>query len=140
MTNHSPCKILFDDAGAEETLHAEHVGVDRYRLQNIPFFAPGVSLHDVVVAREDTEGLPTFVRVVEKGGHRTIRCVIDASPPDVPRQELLHGLAARGLRCEAILDTYFTIDIPPSVGLDAVVEFLITRGWRWEHADPAPPP
>jgi len=140
MPTYFRCKILFDEDGADETLNAEHVGADRYRLENIPFFALGVSRYDVVEAREDTAGMLTFVRVVEKSGHRTVRCVADESRTEATHRDLVHELATRGLRCEAILDKYFTIDVPPSVGLDTIVEFLITRGWRWEHADPPPPP
>src|SRR4051794_38179269 len=63
-----------------ETLWATPLGRHRYRLENSPFFAYGVSWLDVVEARPPATGeMPAFVRVVEKSGHRTIRIIFD--PP-----------------------------------------------------------
>jgi hypothetical protein len=51
---------------------AEPLGGDRYRLQNVPFYAYGLSFDDVVSARQI--GGQLFVQdVVERGGHSTYR-------------------------------------------------------------------
>ncbi len=65
---------LRDRSDHVETLWATPVGRDRYKLDNSPFYAYGVSWQDVIEARPEREGdLPTLVRVVEKSGNRTIR-------------------------------------------------------------------
>ncbi len=122
MRTYFRCNVLFDEDGADETLNAEHVGADRYRLENISFSALGVSRYDVVEAREHTGGMLTFVRVVAKSRHRTVRCVVDGSRTAATQQALVHELATHGLRCEALLNKYFTIDIPPGVGPDTIVD------------------
>jgi Domain of unknown function (DUF4265) len=55
-----------------ETLWATAVGQGAYRIDNIPFFATGVSLGDVVEAQA-IDGLPTFVKIRQRGGHATLR-------------------------------------------------------------------
>ncbi|HET6160752.1 MAG TPA: DUF4265 domain-containing protein [Dongiaceae bacterium] len=80
-----PAKVLFrvpnEDGSAEvETLWADDLGGDRYRLDNCPFYASGVSWNDVVYAPYDLdEEFPTFRSVLEKSGNRTIRVILD--PP-----------------------------------------------------------
>src|SRR4029453_5700174 len=55
-----------------ETLWATALGNAAYRIANIPFFARGVSLGDVVETKM-IDGLPTFARVRQRGGHATLR-------------------------------------------------------------------
>src|SRR5712691_3413760 len=60
---------------ATETLWAEPVGGDRFRLRNVPFYAYGVSYDDTVPAPETDE--VRFVRgVAERGGHSTYRIFV----------------------------------------------------------------
>jgi uncharacterized protein DUF4265 len=74
-------KVLFrvpnEDGTAEvETLWAVDLGNDEYKLDNCPFFAYGVSLHDVVYAPIDVdEGRAVFQRILIKSGNRTIRVI-----------------------------------------------------------------
>jgi hypothetical protein len=70
-----------DDGSAQvETLWATALGNDEYKLDNSPFYAYSISWKDTVCAPVDeSEGLPTFIRVVKKSGHRTIRVIFD--PP-----------------------------------------------------------
>jgi len=70
-----------------ETLWATAVGRGAYRIDNIPFFAIGVSLGDVIEAKA-IDGLLTFVKVRKRGGHATLRVAIvrDGSDDDEPPQ------------------------------------------------------
>ena len=74
-------KVLFrvpeDDGSAEvETLWATSLGNDEYKLDNSSFYAYSLSWGDIVYAPFNVdEGFPTFLRVVKKSGHRTIRIV-----------------------------------------------------------------
>ena len=63
-----------------ETPLATKVGDDLYRLENSPFYAYSVSWLDVVRAPfSEKVRWPTFVKAVEKSGHRTVRAIFD--PP-----------------------------------------------------------
>lgn len=57
---------------AVETMWAESLGGDRYRLQSVPFYAYGLSFDDVVEARK-TGGWLVVRAVVARGGHSTYR-------------------------------------------------------------------
>ncbi len=56
-----------------ESVWAEPLGQDRYRLRNSPFFATGLSAEDIVVALPALEGALRFERVLRHSGHSTYR-------------------------------------------------------------------
>jgi hypothetical protein len=137
-------KVLFrvpcEDGSAEvETLWAHDLGSDRYRLANCPFYAYGVSWEDIIHAPFDPqEGFPTFQRVLEKSGNRTIRIVFDDESVESGKaKSVLDGIMALGCDYEGATKTYLSINVPPDIDLDAVVDFLIRKNAEWEHADPA---
>lgn len=137
VTESSQVKVLLQDDDNIETLWAERVGPDLYRLDNSPFWAYGVSWRDVVEARPDADGMLTFVRVVEKAGHRTVRVILDPPADKAPEsQAILDGVVALGASYEGMHPGYLAIDIPPEVPLERVVEYLVASGQQWEHADP----
>jgi len=136
-------KVLFrvpnEDGTAEvETLWAYDLGDDQYKLDNCPFYAYGVSLHDVVYAPFDAdEGRATFQRVVSKSGNRTVRVVFD--PPIEPgnrSDEVLKGLVALGCDYERANSKYVVVNTPSGVELTAVRDYLVECDATWEHADP----
>ena len=130
-------KVLLQQEDHVETLWAERVGPDLYRLDNSPFWAYGVSWQDIVEAHPDTAGQLRMTRVVEKGGHRTVRVFLDASPEQsAEARALLNGVSALGTTHEGMTARYIVIDIPPGVELMAVAAYLTSRGVQWEHADP----
>lgn len=133
----SRVKVLLQDDDKIETLWAERVGPDQYRLLNSPFWAYSVSWLDVVEALPDAEGVLTFVRVVEKSGHRTVRIILDPPVDKSPEsQAVLDGLVALGASYEGMYPGYMAIDIPPAVEMDGIVDYLVASGRQWEYADP----
>jgi hypothetical protein len=143
MNNDPTAKVLFrvpdDEGGATvETLWAMPLGDDRYKLDNTPFYAYGVSWQDTVFAPTDAqEGLPTFQSVVAKSGNRTVRVIFD--PPVSPSNssdQVLQGLVALGCSYEGVNPKYISVNIPPTVDLQQVRSYLIERDAQWEHADP----
>lgn len=129
---------LSDDEGNVETLWADPLGEDRYRLDNTPWYAYRVSCGDVVEARvEEAGGHPVFVKVLEKSGYRTIRLILKPPADQAPEsQAVLDHLNAMGCTYEGAHPGYLAIDIPPAVDLWAVRSYLISTGQEWEHADP----
>jgi hypothetical protein len=129
---------LRDEHNNVETLWATPLGRRRYRLENSPFFAYGVSWLDVVEARPPVKGeIPAFVRVVKKSGHRTIR-IIFKPPVNKSRKSkaVLETLVTMGCSYEGANSAYIAVDIPPGVDLSAVCECVTSTGLEWEHGDP----
>jgi Domain of unknown function (DUF4265) len=140
-------KVLFrvpeeDGSAHVETLGAYDLGNDRYRLDNSPFYAYAyayaVSVGDVVSAPMDPdEGRPTFQRVLEKSGNRTVRLIVD--PPLAngnSSDDLVKELLALGCTYEGANPSYLCIVIPPTADFALVCDLLTTHDTEWEHADP----
>ncbi len=139
MTNLRMVKVKLSDAeGRVETLWAESLGNNLYRLCNSPFYAYGISWQDVIEARCEREGeFPEFIRVVQKSGNRTLRVLLDP-PADVAEesQEILDELVELGCNYEGFNPAYLCINIPANVQLDLICDYLTERECSWEHADP----
>ena len=144
MSEASPtAKVLFrvpneDGTDEVETLWAFDLGESKYRLDNLPFYAYGVSVADVVLAPYSEEELfPTFERVLEKSGNRTVRVIFDPPVEDGnSSDELLKRLVAFGVEYEGANRSYMVLNIPPASSFEAVVGVLIESDSEWEHADP----
>jgi Domain of unknown function (DUF4265) len=136
-------KILFrlpaeDGTAQVETLWATALGNDEYKLDNSPFYAYSVSWEDTVYAPIDpSEGRPTFMHIVKKSGHRTIRIKFDPPVQDGNKSDqVLQGLVALGCSYEGANRSYMSIDIPQEVNLEHVRQYLIDESAQWEHGDP----
>ena len=133
----SQVKVVLTEDGRVETLWADPLGGDLYRLDNLPFWKYGVSLHDVVEARPDDSGRPAFIRVVEKSGNRTVRIILRPRANESPEsQAVLDRLVALGCSYESMNPGYAVVNIPPGVILGDVVEVLTASRHQWEHVDP----
>ena len=124
--------------GDVETLWARPLGDHLFELDNTPWYAYGLSWHDVIEARaQSPEGIPAFVRVARKSGHRTVRVVL--KPPanvSADSQSILDGLRGLGCSYEGANPGFIGVDVPPTVDLMTVRQFLIASDQEWEHADP----
>lgn len=124
--------------GEVETLWALVEGRDRYRVDNIPFLAFGLSLGDVVRAPV-MDGRPAFAEVLERSGHSTYRLALrDGIDPD-SLTELVGPLKAIGCALERFTRRMTGVDIPPTVDIYAAYE-LIEKGmaagtWDFDEAN-----
>jgi uncharacterized protein DUF4265 len=120
-----------------ETLWAERVGTDRFRLGNTPFWVRDLSYRDIVFARV-RRGLLTYAGVSLRGGHSTCWMVLRVERTDeafVARWARLHDL---GCRYEGDGRRTLAIDVPPEASFD-LVERLLEAGaddgvWDYEVA------
>ena len=133
----SAVKVLLQEGEYVETLWADPLGSDLYRLDNSPFWAYGVSWRDVVEAHPDPDGMLRMTRVAEKSGHRTIRVILKPGVDESPEaQAVMDGIRELGASYEGVNPTYLAIDTPPGVELMAVKSYLEERGVQWEPAGP----
>lgn len=101
-------------------------------LDNIPFFAKGVALGDVVKVENAPDGALEFESVVRRGGHSTYRILLLKKHPEDPRRTM-DELIALGLSVEEDAGL-LAVDVPPEVPLDSIREYLFQGidSERWE--------
>jgi hypothetical protein len=130
-----------EDGGgtAAETLWASALGGDHYRVANIPFYAYDVSLDNVIFAPFSSENsFPLFKDFLAKSGNRTIRVVFDGSPDKGTRsRDILDEFAELDCGSEGAHKTYFALNVPLDVSIDAIASILDLSGLKWEQSDPA---
>jgi hypothetical protein len=124
--------------GDIETLWAVRVAEGRFRLDNSPWFAYGVSLGDIVEGTEYAPNMYELSKVVERSGNRTIRVILAPdSRADSPNGNVfIAEVKALGCDVENMNDVLLSIIIPPEVDLSSVVDYLVTSGHEWEYANP----
>jgi hypothetical protein len=134
-----------EEAGPDEdSVWAEPLGSERFRIESCPFFAYGLSRNDVVRAAEPTEGGPVLGDILEKSGHRTLRFALGPSVElrSGPVQRVLERLGELGCTHELMRPRFASIDVPPEVDVGLVAEVLQDaarqRLLSWEWADPRP--
>jgi len=123
---------LRGDDGEIETVWAYDLGNGQFKLDNTPWYAYGVSWHDIVEAEPDEAGLLCFTRISAKSGNRTIRVLSDVPFTD----QWLAKLLAVGVSYEGANRKYIGVNIPPGIDLGVVTSFLKSEGVEWEYADP----
>ncbi|HEX8434618.1 DUF4265 domain-containing protein [Archangium sp.] len=145
MTGTSPdqhVKILFhleqDEDGyppvSAETVWAIAVGEGLYKIDNIPFFATGVAVEDIVSAKPDA-GQLLYQEVVHPSGHSTLRVVV-YKHDEVPE---VRGIFKQ-LGCsteQSHLRGLIAIDVPPSASWDELKRMLDTgrEQDRWDYEE-----
>lgn len=130
---------LAEPGGANtETLWARQIDTDLYQLDNSPFFTYGISWQDIIEAKLGHDHVLEYVRCVKKSGNRTLRIIFqDYRTSDAGAEEILTRLRSLGCSYEGMQPRMLSINVPPSVDLNAVVEFLKRQsGLEWEYADP----
>lgn len=132
-------RVTADDGSVNiETPWATKVGEDLYRIENSPFYAYSMSWLDIVYAPySEEEERPTFQKVVEKSGHRTVRISFDPAVKDGNESMLkLKGLVQMGCSYEGANSSYICVDIPPEIEFEAISEYLKKENLNFEFADP----
>jgi Domain of unknown function (DUF4265) len=133
-------KIRMSDPSGDliETLWAMTVGPGRFKLDNVPWFAYGLSLGDIVEGVEYAPAMYDFTRVAEPSGNRAIRVMLDegrGTNSDAGKV-LLAGLTDLGCGYEGATRRLVGVTIPPSVNLADVADYLVSTGVTWEYASP----
>ena len=114
-----------------ESLWAEELGSDLFRIRNVPFFAYGLNFHDVVRATADSPDLKPEIReVVESSGHKTLRILFPKSVERDEQVKLLDSLKEHEAYYERATATHVAIDVEPEGSYNDVYDQL----QEWEEA------
>lgn len=107
---------------ATESAWAERLQDNQLKLDNVPFFAVGVSFADVVEAERNEDGGWQFARVVTPGGHSTVRILV---PDKAQLQNAVDDLVDLGCAFEGTyIEQMAAIDVPPGVDYDEIRRWL----------------
>ena len=119
---------------ATESLWAESVGANRYRLRNVPFFAFGVSNQDVVFT-EELENALHFKAISIRGGHSTYRLHLLEERTTEQFRRSWHPLQEMG--CSYEEGEVLAVDVPPAADIHAVYSALEAgekaKVWEFEE-------
>ena len=126
--------------GEVETLWANPTPDGLYALDNLPWYAYGVSVGDVVAAEPDAGGLLFMTRVVRKSGNRTVRVILDVTDParewTYESRAVVAGIREHGCEIENMNRRLVAVNVPPEADLAGVAAFLTEAAVEWEYADP----
>jgi hypothetical protein len=108
-----------------ETVWAEPLGGDRYRIQNIPWLADGFHNRDIVRCKPaEGESMPEVVEVVEPSGHDTLHLVFTQRASNELRNEVLERMERDLGFIERAGDDGWAVDVNPGTDRDAALAYL----------------
>lgn len=110
---------------AVESVWVEKVGKDRYRIMNVPFYAYGLSIEDVIVTK-DYRGTHAVLTVVERSGHSTYRLFL-AEGVGIDSQVFRENwILLQNLGCtyERATRSLLAVDVPPLAEIHEVYQLL----------------
>ena len=117
-----------------ESLWALPKGDGLFQVDNIPFFATGVAVGDIVLATQE-EGAILFQEVVQASGHSTLRVAISEAG-DVPAVRAL--FEQKGCSVEqSHLPRLIAVDVPASIPLGSLRPILVAgqEQGRWDYEE-----
>lgn len=125
---------------ASETVWAEPIGGDRYRIANAPFFVRELAPGDVVTGVRAPDGVLWSGAFVSASGRLVVRVVpLREGPLGGAQEPVFEAFAPLGLRGESGLPQFNVIafDVPPDADL-AAVKALLAAGeadGRWDYEE-----
>lgn len=121
-----------------ETLWADPIGTDRYRLKNVPFYAYGLSYEDIVRAKP-LGGQLIVQEVCERSGNSTYRLFLaDGARTDQKFLTFWQPLELIGATYEQANDRLLAVDLPTDTDIYKAYELLKSGeeagAWDFEEA------
>jgi hypothetical protein len=116
---------LDSDAPYEtESMWARPIGDGIFVLDNVPFFAYGLSLGDKLFARTTGDAVLEYAGVAERSGHSTYRVFLSESSPAGRCEEYWRELEALGCGRETGTSRLWAVDLPPATDIFQVYRIL----------------
>ena len=122
---------------ASESLWARDRGNGIYTLDNVPFYARGVSYGDSVRAVRRADGLLWMERVTIRGGHSTYRLFLLHGTTFEEATGRLKEALNSGATIERARGSFFALDLPPQMDIYAAYALLErgeAAGW-WDFEE-----
>lgn len=108
-----------------ESMWAEPLGNDLYKIENVPFYAYGLNFHDIVRATSDSDELKPEIReLVKASGHRTFRVFFEKHLERIEQEEILNSMKDLTISYERANSIYFALDMQPEGDYQAVFDRL----------------
>jgi len=118
---------------------ASPIGEQRFRLENSPLYAYGVSYQDEIFAKKSADGTLVFDAIAKRGGHSTYQILLSPDKPRADFDRLWAKLQAIGCSYESSKDpeNVFAVDVPPKADVYAVYAVLKDgqREGVWEFGE-----
>jgi hypothetical protein len=108
-----------------ESLWAEPLGNDLYKIENIPFYAYGLNFQDIVRATPDSDKFILEIReLIEPNGHRTFRVFFNKSIEREQQENILDSMMEFGITYERADKIYVALDLKPDGNYKAIYDKL----------------
>ena len=130
-------KTTKDGEQFTETLRAQPLCRNQYRLQSSPFYALDISVGDIVRATM-VSGQCEFKKVISKSGTCTVRVrFIEDVLPDDENNKIIKALRSFGCQVDSLTPRFYSVNIPITIRLEAITSFLKDCDVPWECSDPS---
>lgn len=107
-------RIALNDLVSGETLWAEDLGDNLFRLANIPVYATDLAIDDVVRCT-DQNGWKQVVSLEKDSGNGTVRLILNVARDSESAQRVLDELTSVGCSIEIASGQVVAVNIPPSL-------------------------
>lgn len=110
---------------AGESMWAEPLGNNLYKIENVPFYAYGLNFHDIVRASSDNPDLiPEIRELIETSGHRTFRLFFKEAIVRERQQQVLEEFRELHVTYERANSIYVALDMAPEGNYQAIFDKL----------------
>ncbi|AHM59309.1 hypothetical protein D770_05210 [Flammeovirgaceae bacterium 311] len=108
-----------------ESMWAEPLGNDLYKIENVPFYAYGLNYQDIVRATpEPDEQIPEIRELIESGGHRTFRILFKKEVDKEQQEKILDSFRELHVTYERANKTYVALDMKPEGDYQSIFDKL----------------
>jgi hypothetical protein len=108
-----------------ESLWAEPLGNDLYKIENVPFYAYGLNFQDVVRATPESENKILEIReLITASDHRTFRVFFKKQIDKAQQEAILDSMINLGISYERANHIYVALNMKPEGGYQAVFDQL----------------
>lgn len=106
-----------------ETVWAERLSNDLFRIRNVPFYAKELSVEDVV-STEYRDGNYHLKFITQRGGHSTYRIFLEESIINEVFKQYWNPLEKIGCTYEKGKGRLIAVDVPPQANIYETYKFL----------------
>jgi len=108
-----------------ESMWAEPLGNDLYKIENVPFYAYGLNFQDIVRATSDSDELKPEIReLIMLSGHRTFRIFFNKEVNKEKQEKILESFRKLHVSYERADKIYVALDMKPEGDYQAVFDKL----------------